>query len=50
MKLSRFKIKPFASHSKAQNYDEQHEINVNENLNKDPFALPDKLKIEDVIV
>ena len=50
MKLSRFKIKPFASHSKAQNYDEQHEINVNENLNKDPFAFPDKLKIEDVIV
>ena len=42
MKNARFKVNPFASHSKAQNYDEQHEINLNESQNKDPFA--DKIK------
>ena len=48
MKHTRFKIKPFTTHIKAQNYDEQQEIIMNENANKDPFA--DKPKIEDVIL
>ena len=48
MKNSWFKRNILAAHSKASNYDEQHETNLNDNSNKEPLS--DKLKIEELIV